>query len=300
MRVVRSAQELDDALAAAEREAEGAFGDGRLYCERYLERPRHVEVQLLGDEHGNVVALGERDCSIQRRHQKVLEEAPAPRLDPDTRRALLDAAVAFGRAIGLRSASTVEFVLEGSEFFFLELNGRIQVEHPVTEAVTGIDLVAEQIRIANGEPLAPDGRDIDGHAIEARLYAEDPRTFLPQAGRVERLRLPSINLLQSGSGVRVDAGVEEGDEVGLAYDPMIAKLVAHGRTRDEALARLVERTCRDGGLGRHHESPVPALARGASDRPRRARDDGVRDGAAAARPRARGPRPRAMADAPGG
>jgi acetyl/propionyl-CoA carboxylase alpha subunit len=240
MRVVRSAQELDDALAAAEREAEGAFGDGRLYCERYLERPRHVEVQLLGDEHGNVVALGERDCSIQRRHQKVLEEAPAPRLDRDTRGALLDAAVAFGRAIGLRSASTVEFVLEGGEFFFLELNGRIQVEHPVTEAVTGIDLVAEQIRIANGEPLATDGREIEGHAIEARLYAEDPRTFLPQAGRVERLRLPSINLLQSGSSVRVDAGVEEGDEVGLAYDPMIAKLVAHGGTRDEALARLAE------------------------------------------------------------
>jgi acetyl/propionyl-CoA carboxylase alpha subunit len=232
MRVVRGAPELEEALAAAEREAAGAFGDGTVYCERYLERPRHVEVQLLADDHGAVVALGERDCSVQRRHQKVLEEAPAPGLDPSLRQALHEAAVAFGQAIGYRSAGTVEFVVDGDAYSFLELNGRIQVEHPVTEAVTGIDLVAEQIRVAEGERLAAALGQPSGHAVEARLYAEDPRTFLPQAGRVARLRLPS------GAGVRVDTGVEEGDEVGLSYDPMIAKLVAHGRNRDEALDTL--------------------------------------------------------------
>jgi len=230
MRVVRTEVELEGALAAAEREASGAFGNGTLYCERYLERPRHVEVQLLADAHGTVVAVGERDCSVQRRHQKVLEEAPAPGLDARLRVQMLEAAVAFGRAIGYRSAGTVEFVVDGAEFFFLELNGRIQVEHPVTEAVTGLDLVAEQLRIAEGEHLVAQSHKGDGHAIEVRLYAEDPRTFLPQAGRIERLRLPD--------GVRVDAGVEEGDEVGLSYDPMIAKLIAHGRDRREALALL--------------------------------------------------------------
>jgi acetyl/propionyl-CoA carboxylase alpha subunit len=235
MRVVREQAELAEAEAAAEREAAGAFGDGTLYRERYLERPRHVEVQLLGDAHGAVVAVGERDCSIQRRHQKVLEEAPAPGLDPKLRAAMLEAAVAFGRAIGYRGAGTIEFVVEVGEFHFLELNGRIQVEHPVTEAVTGLDLVAEQLRIAEGERLVPDRYKVDGHAIEARLYAEDPRLFLPQTGRLERLRLPSNDQLQ---GVRVDAGVEEGDEVGISYDPMIAKLIAHGRDRDEALDRL--------------------------------------------------------------
>ena len=235
MRVVREAAELAEAEAAAEREAVGAFGDGTLYRERYLERPRHVEVQLLADGHGNVAALGERDCSVQRRHQKVLEEAPAPGLDPALRSALADAAVAFGRAIGYRSAGTVEFVVEDGAFYFLELNGRIQVEHPVTEAVTGLDLVAEQVRIAEGEALVTQCHKPVGHAIEVRLYAEDPRTFLPQAGRVERLLLPGDNLSQ---GVRVDAGVEEGDEVGIAYDPLIAKLIAHGRDRDQALDRL--------------------------------------------------------------
>jgi len=239
MRVVRSRAELEDAREAARREATGAFGDGTLYLERYLERPRHVEVQLLADAHGTVVALGERDCSVQRRHQKVLEEAPAPGLAPSLREALFEAAVAFGRAIGYRNAGTVEFVLADREFFFLELNGRIQVEHPVTEAVTGVDLVAQQIRIAESEPLATTCYKPTGHAVEVRLYAEDSRTFLPQAGRVDRLRLPSNNLSQGSSGgVRVDAGVEEGDEVGLAYDPMIAKLVAHGRDRNEALERL--------------------------------------------------------------
>ena len=236
MRVVRDPAELAEAEAAAGREAAAAFGDATLYRERYLERPRHVEVQLLADEHGNVSAVGERDCSVQRRHQKVLEESPPPRLDPKLREALSDAAVAFGRAIGYRSAGTVEFLVDGNDVFFLELNGRIQVEHPVTEAVTGLDLVAEQLRIADGEPLVTDRYKADGHAVEARLYAEDPRTFLPQTGRIERLVLPSDDQLQGG--VRLDAGVEQGDEIGLAYDPLIAKLIAHGRDRGQALDRL--------------------------------------------------------------
>jgi acetyl/propionyl-CoA carboxylase alpha subunit len=244
MRVVRAPSELEDALAAARREAEVAFGDDRVFCERYVERPRHVEIQLLGDGRGTVLALGERECSIQRRHQKVLEEAPSPALDSALREAMSDAAVRFATAIGYRSAGTAEFMLDGRDFYFLELNGRIQVEHPVTELVTGVDLVAEQLRIASdpsntvlqtseaaaGGPPGASNTVLQGHAVEVRLYAEDPRTFLPQAGRLERLRLPT--------GVRVDAGVEEGDEIGVGYDPMIAKLIAHGPTRDEALARL--------------------------------------------------------------
>jgi acetyl/propionyl-CoA carboxylase alpha subunit len=243
IRVVRSPGALDAALAAAEREAAGAFGEGTVYCERYLERPRHVEVQVLADAHGTIVAVGERDCSVQRRHQKVLEEAPAPHLPEGTRRALHDAAIAFARAIGYRNAGTVEFVLEDDEFFFLELNGRIQVEHPVTEAVTDLDLVAEQIRLAAGEPLAAASYEAAGHAVEVRLYAEDSRTFLPQTGRIERLRLPSDTVSQGPAAaptrsLRVDSGVEEGDEVGLSYDPLIAKLVAHGRDREDALDAL--------------------------------------------------------------
>jgi acetyl-CoA/propionyl-CoA carboxylase, biotin carboxylase, biotin carboxyl carrier protein len=229
MRVVRDPAELEEALAAARREAKAAFGDDTVFCERYVERPRHVEVQLLADEHGEVVSLGERECSIQRRHQKVLEEAPSPALGGDLRTRMSEAAVVFGRAIGYRSAGTVEFMLDGHDFYLLELNGRIQVEHPVTELVTGIDIVEEQLRIAAGVRLAVEPL-LDGHAVEARLYAEDPRTFLPQAGTVERLRLPT--------GIRVDAGIEEGDEVGVAYDALIAKLIAHGPTRDEALLRL--------------------------------------------------------------
>ena len=229
MRVVRAPGELEDALEGAKREAKAAFGDDTVFCERYVERPRHVEIQLLADEHGEVVSLGERECSIQRRHQKVLEESPSPALDPDLRRRMSEAAVAFGGAIGYRSAGTVEFMLDGRDFYLLELNGRIQVEHPVTELVAGIDFVREQLRIAAGERLTVEPA-FEGHAVEVRLYAEDPRTFLPQAGRIERLRLPD--------GIRVDAGVEEGDEVGVAYDPMIAKLIAHGPTRDEAFLRL--------------------------------------------------------------
>ncbi|MDQ2983241.1 MAG: ATP-grasp domain-containing protein [Actinomycetota bacterium] len=230
MRVVRTAEELDEAVEAAKREAAAAFGDDRVFFERYVERPRHVEIQLLADSSGTVVALGERECSVQRRHQKVLEESPSPAVDRELRERMSEAAVAFARAIGYRSAGTAEFMLKGREFFFLELNGRIQVEHPVTELVTGLDLVAEQLRIAEGGELDANPPELRGHAVEVRLYAEDPRTFLPQTGRIERLRLPQ--------GIRVDAGVEEGDEVGVAYDPMIAKLIAAGETRDQALDRL--------------------------------------------------------------
>jgi acetyl/propionyl-CoA carboxylase alpha subunit len=231
MRVVRAPAELAEALAAARREAQAAFGDDRVFFERYVERPRHVEIQLLADGYGTVIALGERECSIQRRHQKVLEESPSPALDPALRSAMSAAAVSFAEAIGYRSAGTAEFMLDGRDFYLLELNGRIQVEHPVTELVTGVDLVVEQLRIANGERIeASDNVPLAGHAVEVRLYAEDPRSFLPQAGRLDRLRLPR--------GIRVDAGVEEGDEVGVAYDPLIAKLIAHGPTRDEGLARL--------------------------------------------------------------
>ena len=230
MRVVRAPGELDEALEAARREAKAAFGDDRVFCERYVERPRHVEIQLLADEHGEVAALGERECSIQRRHQKVLEESPSPAVGAELRRRMEEAAVAFARAIGYRSAGTVELMLANGEFFFLELNGRIQVEHPVTELVTGVDLVQQQLRIAAGGQLALKHQEPRGHAVEVRLYAEDPQTFFPQSGKIERLRLPD--------DVRVDAGVEEGDEIGIGYDPMIAKLIAYGFTREQALDRL--------------------------------------------------------------
>ena len=187
-------------------------------------------MQLLADSQGTIVHLGERDCSVQRRYQKVLEESPAPRLDFAVRDAMTRAAVELGRELGYIGAGTVEFVVQGEDFFFLELNARIQVEHAVTEAVTGVDLVEQQLLVASGERLAAGNPAINGHAVEVRLYAEDPRSFLPQAGRLERLRLPE--------GVRVDAGVEAGDEVPVAYDPMIAKLVAHAETREEALDQL--------------------------------------------------------------
>jgi acetyl/propionyl-CoA carboxylase alpha subunit len=228
MRVVRAAAELDDALAAAQREAEAAFGDGTVFCERYLERPRHVEAQLLGHA-GGVAVLGARDCSIQRRHQKLIEESPAVGLDPTAWPRIAAGAIAFAEAIGYEGAGTAEFLVDGSDVYFLELNGRIQVEHPVTEEVTGLDIVELQLCVAAGEPveLAAASR---GHAIEARLYAEDPQSFLPQAGTIRRLVLPA--------GIRVDAGVEEGDEIGLSYDPLIAKLIALGTDRDDAIARL--------------------------------------------------------------
>ena len=230
MRIVRSPEALEEALAAARREAKAAFGDDRVYLERYLERPRHVEIQLLADATGRVAALGERDCSVQRRHQKVLEESPSPALTAELRARMSEAAVLFARAIEYVGAGTAEFVVDGDDFYFLELNGRIQVEHPVTEAVTGLDLVQWQLRIARGEELEYRPGAFSGHAVEVRLYAEDPRTFLPQTGKILRLRLPST--------VRVETGVEEGDEIGTAYDPMIAKLIAHGATREDALDEL--------------------------------------------------------------
>ena len=230
MRVVERAEDLEAAREAASREAEAAFGDGTVYLERYLASPRHVEVQLIADRHGTVLALGERDCSVQRRHQKVVEESPPPGLPPLLRSRLAGHAVAFARELGYESAGTAEFLVDGHAAYFLELNGRIQVEHPVTEALTGLDLVELQLRVADGELLAGLDPVSSGHAVEARLYAEDSRTFLPQPGRVRRLRMPA--------GVRVDAGVEEGDEVGAGYDPMIAKLIAHGPERAAALDRL--------------------------------------------------------------
>jgi acetyl/propionyl-CoA carboxylase alpha subunit len=230
MRVVRSRAELDDALAAARREAKAAFGDDRVFCERYVERPRHVEVQLLADGKGYVTHLFERECSVQRRHQKVLEESPSPGIDSTVRLRMIDAAIAFARAVGYVNAGTAEFMVNGDDFWFLELNGRIQVEHPVTELVTNVDLVRKQIEVAQGNGVAHDLPESRGHAVEARLYAEDPRTFFPQTGVITRLRLPA--------DIRVDAGVAEGDEIGVAYDPMIAKLIAHGTTRDDAFERL--------------------------------------------------------------
>src|SRR5205807_155849 len=199
----------------------------------------HVEIQLLGDAAGGVVALGERECSVQRRHQKVLEESPSVAVDETLRASMSDAAIAFARAVGYRSAGTAEFMLDGRDFYFLELNGRIQVEHPVTELVTGVDLVREQLRVADGGRVTA-SYVAEGHAVEVRLYAEDPRSFLPQAGRLERLRLPA--------GIRVDSGVREGDEIGTAYDPLIAKLIAVGGPRDAALSRT-GRALREPGMG---------------------------------------------------
>ena len=230
MRDVRESRELPDAVAAARREANAAFGDETVFFERYLERPRHVEIQLVADEHGHIYSLGERDCSIQRRHQKVLEEAPSPAVDTKLRERMGGAAIAFAHEIGYRSLGTVEFLLDGGDFYFLELNGRIQVEHPVTEEATGLDLVALQLAVARGEEVADPQPKLRWHAVEVRLYAEDPVDFLPQAGTVERLHLPEV--------IRVDAGVAEGDTVGVAYDPMIAKLIASAETRAEALDRL--------------------------------------------------------------
>ena len=234
MRVVRDRADLADAVRAVSREAASAFGDGTVFIEAYLERGRHVEVQIMGDEHGNVVHLGDRDCSVQRRNQKVLEEAPAPGLDAATRTALADGALALARHVGYRSAGTVEFLVgEDGTINFLEVNTRLQVEHPVTEAVTGLDLVELQLRIAAGEPLPVEQRDVvlHGHAIEARLVAEDPDAgWLPSTGRVERFEAPT--------SARCDAAVAEGSVVSADYDSLLAKIVTHGPDRATAVARL--------------------------------------------------------------
>jgi len=236
MRMVRDPTSLGDALAGARREAVAAFGDGRLILERLVEGGRHVEIQVLFDAHGDGVHLGERDCSLQRRHQKILEESPSPAVWPALRTRLGDAVMTLARAVGYVGAGTCEFLLDDrGEPAFLEMNTRLQVEHPVTELVTGRDLVADQLRIAAGEPLGLRQRDIvaTGHAVEVRLYAEDAEdAFLPQTGRIEALRWPS------GDGVRVDAGVDAGTEVGARFDPMLAKVIAWGETRDAAIDRL--------------------------------------------------------------
>jgi len=248
MRVVRAAGELPAALAAARREAAAAFGDDRLILERLAEGARHVEVQVLFDAHGKGVHLGERDCSIQRRHQKILEETPSPAVPAPVRTAIADAALTLARAIGYVSAGTVEFLVDGGGFHFLEMNTRLQVEHPVTELVTGLDLVEQQLRVASGERLGVDQAALDarrhGHAVEVRLYAEDAeRGFLPATGRVVTLAWPD------GPGVRVDSGIDPGDVVSARFDPMLAKVIAHGATRGEALERLAQALDRTVVLG---------------------------------------------------
>ncbi len=235
MRVVDAPGDLPRAFEAAAREAQSAFGDPSVYLEKYLVGPRHIEIQVLADAHGNIVHLGERECSIQRRHQKMVEEAPSPVLTEELRRRMGEAAVAAAHAVDYRNAGTIEFLYQDGEFYFLEMNTRIQVEHPVTEMVTGIDLVQWQIRIAAGErlPFAQEDIRLDGHAIECRITSEDARQgFLPSTGRIERLQLPT------GPGVRWDGGIIEGYEVSLFYDPLLGKLIVHGPDRAAAIERM--------------------------------------------------------------
>ena len=241
MRRVDGPKDFSAALEGAQREAKSSFGDDRVLIEKYVSRPRHIEIQVFADTHGNAVSLFERDCSLQRRHQKVIEEAPAPGMPEAMRKAMGEAAVKAAKAVGYVGAGTVEFIADASaglkadRFWFMEMNTRLQVEHPVTEAITGLDLVEWQLRVAAGEKLPKTQSElkINGHALEARLYAEDPNNnFLPSVGTLERLRFPE--------GVRVDSGVREGDAVTMYYDPMIAKIIAHGATREEAIGRLAE------------------------------------------------------------
>ena len=238
MRLVEKSDDLANSISEARSEAENAFGSGRLILEKAIQRPRHVEMQVFGDAHGSIIHLGERDCSIQRRYQKVVEEAPSPAVDPDLRARMGQAAVDAARAVDYAGAGTVEFLLDADDcFYFLEMNTRLQVEHPVTETITGLDLVALQLKVAAGEPLGLTQDDIrlSGHAMEVRLYAEDPaNNFMPVTGPVDRFVIPS------GEGVRVDAGIEGGGAVSPYYDGMVAKIVAHGPTRDSARRRLIK------------------------------------------------------------
>lgn len=237
MRIVEDANDFEEQMHLAGSEALSAFGDGSVFIERYISSPRHIEIQVLGDNFGNIVYLFERECSIQRRHQKVIEEAPSAILTPEIRAKMGKCAVDVAKSCNYTGAGTVEFIMdEQLNFFFLEMNTRLQVEHPVTEMITGLDLVKEQIKIAQGEALSFQQQDlkIDGHAIELRVYAEDPaNNFLPDIGRLETYRLPQ------GPGVRVDGGFEQGMEIPIYYDPMIAKLVVHGQDRAEAIARMI-------------------------------------------------------------
>ncbi len=235
MRVVRAAAELSSSLESAQREAKNAFGDDAVYIEKYIDRPRHVEIQILADAHGTVLWLGERECSVQRRHQKMLEESPSVAVTPDLRRRMGDTAIAVARAVGYVSAGTCEFLLDrNGQFYFLEMNTRLQVEHPVTEMVTGVDIVQWQLRIASGERLPfPNELAPRGWAIECRITSEDPANgFLPSTGRIDYVHVPA------GPGVRWDGGIEAGAEVGLSYDPLLAKLITWGSTREQAIARM--------------------------------------------------------------
>jgi 3-methylcrotonyl-CoA carboxylase alpha subunit len=237
MRVVESPKDIEAAIEGAKREALASFGDDRVLIEKYLTRPRHIEIQVFADRHGNTISLFERDCSIQRRHQKVLEEAPAPAMDPARRETMGEAAVAAARAVGYVGAGTVEFIAEGEAFYFMEMNTRLQVEHPVTEMITGLDLVEWQLRVAAGEPLpiSADRLALRGHAIEARVYAEDPaRDFLPSVGGLTHLRQPR----EVPGRVRVDTGVMQGDQITPNYDPMIAKLIVWGEDRPAAVRQM--------------------------------------------------------------
>jgi acetyl/propionyl-CoA carboxylase alpha subunit len=237
MRTVRDDRELESAFELTRGEAAGAFGDATVYLERFIERPRHIEVQVFGDEAGNLVHLGERECTIQRRHQKVIEEAPSVVITPEQRAAMGEAALKVARQVKYRGAGTVEFIYApNGEFYFLEMNTRLQVEHPVTELVYGVDLVHEQLRVAQGEILSWKQEDLvpNGWAFECRIYAEDPfNNFLPSLGRINRLRLPS------GPGIRNDVGMYQGLEVPRFYDPMLGKLISHGRDREEARRRML-------------------------------------------------------------
>jgi propionyl-CoA carboxylase alpha chain len=243
MRLAWSERDVREGFEATKREGLASFGDDRVFIEKFIESPRHIEIQLIGDQHGNILYLGERECSIQRRHQKVVEEAPSPFVTPEMRRAMGEQAVALARAVGYYSAGTVELIVSGADptgksFYFLEMNTRLQVEHPVTEQVTGLDLVEQMIRVAAGEPLDFTQQDVtlNGWSIENRVYAEDPyRGFLPSTGRLVRYQPP-----REKDGVRVDDGVFEGGEVSMFYDPMIAKLVTYGATREEAIDRQIE------------------------------------------------------------
>jgi acetyl-CoA carboxylase biotin carboxylase subunit len=235
MRICWDETELQTAYETARSEAERAFGVADVYLEKYLERPRHIEIQVFGDSFGRIVSLGERECSIQRRHQKLIEESPSPAIDPDTRKRMGDAAIALCRAVDYVNAGTIEFLFQDGKFYFMEMNTRVQVEHPVTELVTGIDIVKEQIRIAQGDRLriAQDEVHLTGHAIECRINAEDPaRDFAPSPGQVQSLRLPG------GPGIRIDSHMFEGYRVPPYYDSLVAKVIAWGHDRAEACARM--------------------------------------------------------------
>ncbi|HVD99127.1 MAG TPA: acetyl-CoA carboxylase biotin carboxylase subunit [Cytophagaceae bacterium] len=237
MRIVEKAEEFEEQVKRASSEAQSAFGDGAVFIEKYISSPKHIEIQILGDQHGNVIHFFERECSVQRRYQKVVEEAPSPVVSPETRKAMGDAAVKVAKSCGYYGAGTVEFIIdENRNFYFLEMNTRLQVEHPVTEYITGVDLVKEQIKIAQGEKLSFTQEDLSirGHAIELRVYAEDPtNNFLPDIGKITNYKRPQ------GPGIRVDDGFEKGMEIPVYYDPMIAKLTVYGATREEAIQRMI-------------------------------------------------------------